>query len=391
MKKIILTLTFLTLLFTLTACSSSSKLKSLNEFLEYDLVEGWQNMESSTSAELALETTDGNAGLMLEYIEKNSFSMEEFLDEQDEALLQTGCELIEEQTVGNIYYRVYEYSDEYLGTFRFLSGTIENTKDEDVYAGFVATIYEESITTDDILEVLNNISFTNVKLEDTKTIIPDDEYLQITMPGYWRRYDSTLPLGFYKSLTDGILYSHTMTELKEYASPTEAFDTLLESFEYSYPDATVYIDTNTQELDGKTIINKVYEYTLDDESIAYTSINVIDFTDSEMYAISNFDLCVEGGYESVKDELDSIILSIKIKSGGEKQLSEDLQAYEESLQQLQEAETETDGIEFEIESIESDTEEEILEETSEELIEELSEEMQEDTSDTIEDTSDIAS
>ncbi|MDE6182772.1 MAG: hypothetical protein K2F59_06175, partial [Eubacteriales bacterium] len=77
-------------------------------------------------------------------------------------------------------------------------------------------------------------------------------------------------------------------------------------------DLEVYSEMNKEDLGDRIIVSKAYKI-----DTGYLYYNFIDFKDSEFYVLSNYSVAIEGKFEDIKEELDKMAKSIKIKEDTE--------------------------------------------------------------------------
>lgn len=350
MKKLILF--FLTMVFILTGCSKeqTKNLSSLNGFLSYDLPKGWITTENYDGVtEISVEREDKTIAIMVEYIEYSYDKPEGFIEYQNNILTTEGATLKEEQTIEEkgrkIQYKNYKVPES-LDSFIFTVGTIEIDENKDAFLGFMGTLVSEEIEMKEVLNFLNTVDFTNIKLNKPRKVSSENEYVEFTLSEGWRRFERIVEYSFYKSKEDGFLYSYTKTYNKNEVTPQEQFDNLNKGFEQNFSDAKIYLE-DTLELEDKTIKSRVYEYDLGG-LLVYTYINIIEFKDSDLFVSSTFDIAVENGFESVKEELNGILKSMELKKNAEKLYEKNNKNKKDTIEQTsvtteQASETETNS------------------------------------------------
>ncbi|MDE6182771.1 MAG: hypothetical protein K2F59_06170, partial [Eubacteriales bacterium] len=323
MKKIILLI--LSIFLILTGCSNSGVNKSLNGLLEYKLPENWQDMEDYQGVtELCIEKNDKSTGIMAEYIEYEFSTAEDFIQYQDENL-KLEADFLEdrnfEENGKNITSKIYETENE-LGNVQFVAGTVEFT-DKSAFIGFIGTAIDNENGIDEIYTALKSINLTEVDLNQERTIVAEKEYIEITLPPRWKRFERSAETSFYRSEGIEFLYTYANTLSKEDANPQEEFDKMCEQFKLNFLDSKVYSETKVEDLEDRIITSIVYGFEEEDGEGMYVSISVIEFKNSDLFVLQSYDIIVDGTFEDIKEEIEKITKSIKIKKGAEKQFKKD--------------------------------------------------------------------
>ncbi|MDE6182020.1 MAG: hypothetical protein K2F59_02280 [Eubacteriales bacterium] len=339
MKKIILLM--LSVLFILAGCSnknsneanknneedtnSENTFKSLNGFLEYELPEGWQEVKNyDEPMEISIETV--NTVVLVEYIQDIP---ENFIKFKEETIKLSNFKynFLEDYNFKrndkNITLKMYAIED---GSEDLLKkycaiGTIEFDKNEDVFLGvhivFSTLQYKDKLN--EIVNVLDTIKFTDIKLEQERNTVIESKFIELTLQPLWQRYNKIKENGFYKKEEDLYLSAFFNTYSKEEGSPEEKFEEICLEFEENFTENNVklYLD-NTENLKDKTITSKAYETNIGDGYF-----NIIDFKNRDLFVIVGYSiLSSEGKFEDIKKELDEMTNSINLIEDAEEKFEE---------------------------------------------------------------------
>lgn len=323
MKKIILLM--LSVFLILTGCSNSNSNKSLNGLLEYKLLNDWQDMgDYQGVTELCIEKNDKSIGIMAEYIEYEFSTAEEFIKYQDENLKLEATFLEDRNLEGKdkiIKSKIYETENE-LGKTQFIAGTIE-FNNKSAFIGFIGTAIDNENGIDEIYTALESINLTELDLNQERKIITEKEYIEITLPPRWKRFERSSETSFYRSEGEDFLYTYISTLSKKDVNPQEEFEKMCEEFKLSFSDIKVYSEANVEDLDDRTITSIVYGFEEEDANGMYVYIGVTEFKNSDLFVLQSYDIIVNGTFEDIKEEIEKMSHSIKIKKGGEAQFEKD--------------------------------------------------------------------
>lgn len=347
MKHIIFTLLISLIIFTGCSSSDSSassakleKNTSLNGFVQYKLPDDWQEISDYIGVtEVAIEKEDKGIGILMDYIEYDLDKPASFIKYQESILDKMGAEMLKERNENKdkriINTKVYKGNKDQENV-RYIIGTIEFEGNKDVYLGIMATIiynaYGDTSKEDVIFEILNTVKLTDKNLNEEKHYISEKEYTEVTLPKKWRRLERFAENNFYKINNDGVLYCYISTFSSEETDPQKEFNNFVENFEKGAAESKpTVIDENIQDLGDKKITSKAYKFIVDELEV-FSYFNLVEFKDSNLFVTANYNIDAEGGFDFVKEELDSITKSIKIKDGAEEKYRADLEAFKEAIE-----------------------------------------------------------
>lgn len=289
---------------------------SFNNTLIYEMPEGYEDrLNYNGVSEIAISSVDGNNRIMADFIDKNQFTPEEFITNQESFLIQSGiAELNDEYSTNEngrkVNKKVYEINQEML-YLNFYIATLELKENKDSYIGIMGSgvNYESEEAFD---RFVSSITLTGESINKPRIFSSEDETVQITMPANWKRFEKNTNYSFYKQDKNGFLYFYTKSYNKNELDPIDSFNATKHSIENNFEEAKIYKPEWTEDLKDKTITSIVYEYNLDGQ-IVYSYFSIIDFKNTNIFAMSNSDIAINGTFDNVSNELEEITKSITIK------------------------------------------------------------------------------
>lgn len=337
MKKTILLI--LSVLFILTGCRnannskneniSENTFKSFNGFLEYEMPKNWQDKgDYQGNSEICIEKADKSASVIVDYVGYDFSTPEEFINYQDENL-KLEFDFIEdknfEENNKKINSKIYETENE-VGKFKVIAGTAELNGNSDAFISFMGTsITNNENEVNEIYNLVSSIKLTDVNLNEERTIVAEKEYIEITLPPKWKRFDRNLETSFFRAEGEEFLYTYANTLTREEADPQEELDKMYEQFKMNFSNAKIYSETNVEDLEDRIITSIVCGFEEEGAEGMFVYIAAIEFKNSDLFVLNSYDIIADGTFEDVKEEVEKITKSIKIKDGGEEQFKKDME------------------------------------------------------------------
>ncbi|MDE6357152.1 MAG: hypothetical protein K2L15_01025, partial [Eubacteriales bacterium] len=177
----------------------------------------------------------------------------------------------------------------------------------------------------EIYNLVSSIKLTDVNLNEERTIVAEKEYIEITLPPKWKRFDRSLETSFFRAEGKEFLYTYANTLTKEEADPQEELDKMCEQFKLNFSNAKTYSETNVEDLEDRIITSVVYGFEEEGAEGMFVYIASIEFKNSDLFVLNSYDIIADGTFEDVKEEVEKITKSIKIKDGGEEQFKKDME------------------------------------------------------------------
>lgn len=291
---------------------ASNQLPSYNYTLKYEMP---QNYEEATDlyGEICIGEAEGNAMFTAEQIKLSNTSIDDFFKSQEtifegSANLELVSENTQELEDKTITKKVYQVTNDLLDMYAFVA-TIDFKDNLDEFVGVIGNAlsldYEKDFDT-----LINSIQYTSQSIDTPRTFATESEPIKITIPANWKRFQKQVPYSFYKEDEQGIAYAVISSGSSDEEDPKQGYDMAKASF-VEIEGANVVEDSKVEIIDGKTITTTIVEYP-ENHSTSY--IVLVEYDNSHVFTAIRYEvLSQDGKADYIKEELDSITKSLKLK------------------------------------------------------------------------------
>lgn len=290
----------------------SNQVPSSNYTLKYEMPKNYQEADD-LYGEISIGEAEGNAMFTAEQINVSDTSVDEFFKAQ-ESLFESSANLevisednqqLEDKTITK---KVYQVTNDLLDLYAFVA-TIDFKSNPDEFIGVIGNSisldYEKDFDT-----LINSIQYTSQPIDAPRTFATESEPIKITVPANWKKFQKQVPYSFYKEDENGIAYAVITSGDKSQEDAKQGYDTAKASF-IETEGANVIEDSKVENIDGKTITTTIVEYP---ENYSTSYIVLVEYDNSDVFTAIRYEiLSQDGKADYIKEELDSITKSLKLK------------------------------------------------------------------------------
>lgn len=284
---------------------------SINYLLKYQMPEGFVDAVNLYS-EVAIMTPDGNSKFLIDTLEIEKMSPEDFFNSQEHLFNYSGEFTVISENTSDLEDRiirkkVYEITNDFL-QFYALVGTIEVKNKPNEFIGVLGTSNLQECE-ENLDFLLSTTNYTNQTINEKRLFSSNLENVTITIPSNWKRLEKIFPYSFYKQDGNNITYFIASTGDKKEEDAKEAFNSAIE-LSVNNLTANIIENAKVEKTLNKTITTSILEF---EDTHSTRIITLIEFKGSNVFALVTTDIISENGIDYIKPEVDAMINSIKVK------------------------------------------------------------------------------